>query len=476
MRGFIDAEKELHEECGVFGIFQNEDAARLTYYGLHALQHRGQEGCGIVSMDACGLHAYKGKGLISEVFDDRCLSQLTGCYAIGHVRYSTAGGNEIENVQPLVANLQKHKFAVCHNGQIVNAKELRLELEKQGCIFQGSSDSEIILHLIQKGTGTFLKRIKKAFQQLEGAFACLILCEEGIYAIRDHNGLRPLSYAVMKEGICISSESCAFDVIGAYDMEDVKPGEIVCVLHEGIIKTTYCDHVQNRMCAMEYIYFSRPDSVIDGINVHNARKLSGIYMAIQDYDDQDTKADIVIGVPDSSISAAIGYAQSSGLPFEIGLVKNRYIGRTFIQPTQAQRDRGVRMKLSAIEAIVKDKSVVMIDDSIVRGTTSKRIVRLLKEAGAREVHVRIASPAIRFPCFYGVDTSSYEELICARMDERALCEYIQADSLKFFTIEGLRKCLHEKSLCTACFDGRYVTSLFSYGQLKDSLHKCDENA
>lgn len=456
---------ELHEECGVFGILHADNASQLTYYGLHALQHRGQEGCGIACVDHECLRTYKGKGLVNRVFDDKILSNLTGNRAIGHVRYATAGGNEIENVQPLIANLKKHKFAVCHNGQIVNAYELRILLEKQGCIFQGSSDSEIILHLIQRAQGTFLEKIKKAFQQLEGAFACLILTEEGIYAIRDHNGLRPLSYAKWDDSICISSETCAFDVIGATFVEDIKPGEIVCFLSNGITKTSYHDQVSNHMCAMEYIYFARPDSVIDGINVHHARKLTGIAMAMKDYDDNDTEADIVIGVPDSSTSAAIGYAQTSGLPFEIGLVKNRYIGRTFIQPTQSQRKQGVRMKLSAIQAIVKNKSVIMIDDSIVRGTTSKRIVQLLKEAGAKEVHVRIASPAIQYPCFYGVDTSSYEELISSKMTISELCTYIQADSLKFLSIKALQECLRSQTLCTACFDGHYVTNLFSYSKI-----------
>lgn len=457
---------ELHEECGVFGIYDIEDAASLSYYGLHALQHRGQEGCGIAAMNQGVMRTHKGKGLVCEVFHDEDIQNLQGNFAIGHVRYATAGGNEIENVQPLLANLQEHKFAVAHNGQIVNAKELRLQLEKQGSIFQGSSDSEIILHLIQRAQGTFFERVKQAFQQLEGAYACLILHEDGIYAIRDHNGLRPLSYASFGDGYVISSETCAFDVMSAHFIADIQPGEIVTFTKDGISKTTYKEQTSCHMCAMEYIYFARPDSDIDGINVHQARVATGIDMAKKDKLAGLT-ADIVIGVPDSSTSAAIGYAKESGLPFEMGLIKNRYVGRTFIQPTQKQRERGVRMKLSAIEAIVAGKSIVLIDDSIVRGTTSKRIVQLLKEAGAYQVYVRIASPAIRFPCFYGVDTSSFDELISARMDVDALCSYLQADSLRFMEIEDLQRCYKTKDLCVACFDGSYATSLFSYGSIID---------
>lgn len=455
---------ELHEECGVFGVYGVEDAASLTYYGLHALQHRGQEGCGIAAMDQNNIETHKGKGLVSEVFHDAQIAKLKGNIAIGHVRYSTAGGNEIENVQPLFANLNHHKFAVVHNGQIVNARELRIKLERQGSIFQGSSDSEIILHLIQRAKGDFMTRIKQAFAQLEGAFACLILCEDGIFAIRDHNGLRPLSYAKLHEGYIISSESCAFDVLSGEGQYDVLAGEIVLFHAGGMTKDRYCASHASHMCAMEYIYFARPDSVIDGINVHEARVATGMCMARKDRESA-LAADIVIGVPDSSTSAAIGYAKESGLPFEMGLIKNRYVGRTFIQPTQRQRERGVRMKLSAIEAIVSGKRIVMIDDSIVRGTTSRRIVQLLKEAGAKEVHVRIASPAITHPCFYGVDTSSFEELISARMNVEELCKYLKADSLRFMEIDDLISSYHSDALCVACFNGHYATRLFSYGDI-----------
>lgn len=456
---------ELHEECGVFAAYQVEEAASLTYYGLHALQHRGQEGCGIATSDNHYIHTHRGFGLVQEVFTPNTIEQLRGDIAIGHVRYSTAGGNELENVQPLFANLSEYQFSVCHNGQIVNADQLRRKLEVLGSIFQGTSDSEIILHLIQREQGNFLERIKKAFAKLEGAFAALILTKDCVYAIRDHNGLRPLSYASLQSGYCVSSESCAFLTTSAEFIADVAPGEIVAFTPQGITHSFYKESKQCKMCSMEYIYFSRPDSDIDGINVHDARKRSGILMAQQDAG--SIQADIVVGVPDSSTSAASGYAQASGLPYEIGLIKNRYVARTFIQPTQIQRERGVRMKLSAIKAIVAGKSVILIDDSIVRGTTSKRIVQLLKEAGASAVHVRIASPTFKYPCFYGVDTSTYEELISARMNEEELCSYLKADSLRFLAVADLSTAFHTNHLCTSCFDGKYPTQLYEFQSVID---------
>lgn len=467
-------EDELHEECGVFGIYGNEDAVSLTYYGLHALQHRGQEGCGIAASNEKRIVNHRGHGLVQEVFKETMIQDMSGVHAIGHVRYATAGGNELENVQPLFANLNQNAFAVCHNGQIVNADELRMQLEKKGSIFQGTSDSEIILHLIQREKGNFLERMQKAFRKLEGAFAVLVLTKDCIYAIRDHNGLRPLSYAALEKGYCISSETCAFLTTSANFIADVQPGEIISFRPDGIEKHTYCSARQCSMCAMEYIYFSRPDSDIDGVNVHDARKRCGIFMAKKDATDPLFKADIVVGVPDSSTSAAIGYATESKLPFEIGLIKNRYVGRTFIQPTQSQRERGVKMKLSAIAAIVAGKRIVLIDDSIVRGTTSKRIVQLLKEAGALEVHVRIASPAIQYPCFYGVDTSTYEELISSRMCVDELCTYLKANSLKFLEVADLYTSLHTDSLCVSCFNGNYVTRLYEYQSIIDSKPKSNE--
>ena len=448
---------KINEECGCFGVYNVENAASLTYFGLHALQHRGQEACGIAASDDTRIECVKNKGLISDVFNTDIISALGGTHAIGHVRYSTAGSNVIENVQPIIVRAHQGEFCVVHNGQIVNAQELKVECEKDGSIFQGSSDSEIIAHLIQKEEGTFVEKIMKACRKLEGAFAFIIMTKDCMYAIRDKNGLRPLTIGKVDDGYCISSETCAFEIVNAKFIRDIQPGEVIRIAQDGVKTFKYTDEVQHKMCAMEYIYFARPDSTIDGINVHSSRKAAGRILAQSD----DVEADLVIGVPDSSLSAAIGYSEASGLPYELGLIKNRYVGRTFIQPTQRQRERGVRMKLSAISAIVSGKRVVMIDDSIVRGTTSKRIVQLLKEAGATEVHVRIASAPIISPCFYGVDTSTYEELISARMDLEQLREFIGADTLKFMSIEQMELAMG-KNLCVSCFTGTYPTQLYSY--------------
>ena len=449
---------KIHEECGVFGVYHVSSAASLSYFGLHALQHRGQEAAGIATSDGKQITCIKGKGLITEVFNNETINKMDGIHAIGHVRYSTDGGNEIENVQPIMVRAHTGHFGAVHNGQIVNASELKEELENLGSIFQGSSDSEIMLHLIQREAGTFVEKIMGACRKMEGAYAFIIMTKDCMYAVRDKNGLRPLSLAFLEDGYCISSETCAFDIVGAKFIRDIEPGEVVRIASDGVKSFHYTDQVQHKMCAMEYIYFARPDSSIEGINVHTSRRHAGMLLAKSD----DVEADIVIGVPDSSLSAAIGYSEASGLPYEIGLIKNRYVGRTFIQPTQKQRERGVRMKLSAISSIVSGKRVVMVDDSIVRGTTSRRIVQLLKDAGATEVHVRIASAPFSSPCFYGVDTSTYEELISARMDVDELCTYINADTLKFMTIEQMREAIPTQDLCVSCFSGQYPTALFSF--------------
>ena len=436
---------KIHEECGVFGVYHVSSAASLSYFGLHALQHRGQEAAGIATSDGQNIKCIKGKGLITEVFNTETINKMDG-------------GNEIENVQPIMVRAHTGHFGAVHNGQIVNASELKEELENLGSIFQGSSDSEIMLHLIQREAGTFVEKIMGACRKMEGAFAFIIMTKDCMYAVRDKNGLRPLSLAFLEDGYCISSETCAFDIVGAKFIRDIEPGEVVRIASDGVKSFHYTDQVQHKMCAMEYIYFARPDSSIEGINVHTSRRHAGMLLAKSD----DVEADIVIGVPDSSLSAAIGYSEASGLPYEIGLIKNRYVGRTFIQPTQKQRERGVRMKLSAISSIVSGKRVVMVDDSIVRGTTSRRIVQLLKDAGATEVHVRIASAPFSSPCFYGVDTSTYEELISARMNVDELCTYINADSLKFMTIEQMREAIPTRDLCVSCFSGQYPTALFSF--------------
>lgn len=463
--------RELHEECGVFAIYNNPDAASMTYFGLHALQHRGQEAAGIASCDGDELYAHKGKGLLTEVFNNESIAKLTGHHSIGHVRYSKADANQLENVQPIMVRSHARSFAVAHNGQVVNNTELKNALEEKGSIFQGNSDSELLAHLIQVEKGEFKDKVIKSCQKLEGAFAFVILTTKGIFAIRDKNGLRPLAIAKLKDGgYCISSETCAFDIVGAKYIRDIRPGEVVQINETGLHSFQYTSEIQYKMCAMEYIYFARPDSNIDGINVHTARRLSGRALARV----EDVDGDIVIGVPDSSISAAIGFSEESGLPYEIGLIKNRYVGRTFIQPTQKQRERGVRMKLSAVTSIVKGKRVFMIDDSIVRGTTSKRIVQLLKEAGATEVHVRIASAPLISPCFYGVDTSTYDELISARLSLEELCEFIGADSLRFMEVDGMGEAFGTNNLCVACFNGKYCTSLYSYGDVLEKEKKNHE--
>lgn len=454
-------EDGLHEECGVFGVWGVPDAASLTYYGLHSLQHRGQEGCGIVVVNEEGtLKRIKGEGLVSEVFDEAKVASLQGSTAIGHVRYSTTGGGGIENVQPFLFKHHTGDFALAHNGNLVNSAQLRQQLEDRGSLFHSTSDSEILAHLIKKDASDRDKprifTIIEALNMIEGAFAFLILAKDRIYACRDKYGLRPLSIAKLGDGYVLSSETCAFDTIGAEFIRDIEPGEVVTIDHHGIRSRKYTEQTRHAMCAMEYIYFSRPDSDIEGRNVHSFRKETGRLLA----QEAPADADIVVGVPDSSLSAAMGYAEQSGLPYEMGLIKNKYIGRTFIFPSQAMREKGVRMKLSAVKTIVKDKRVVLIDDSIVRGTTSRRIVKMLKEAGASEVHVRIASPQIKAPCFYGVDISTYDELLCAHKSLDQVKEYLAADSIGFLSEEALFEAGQRNDYCLACFSGRYPTTLF----------------
>ncbi len=453
--------QEIHEECGVFGIYGVPDAANLVYYGLHALQHRGQEGCGIVARGDDGvLRRVKGQGLVSEVFNEANIASLPGDMAIGHVRYSTTGGNCSENVQPFLFHHNTGDFALAHNGNLVNSAQLRRYLEDRGSIFQSTSDSEILAHLIRKDTKDRKRprivAIKDALNMMEGAFAFLVMTANRIYICRDKHGLRPLSLAKLGEGYAVSSETCAFDVIGAEYIRDIEPGEIVTIDHNGIRSNRYSDFRHNYMCAMEYIYFSRPDSDIEGCNVHNFRKLSGRLL----YREAPADADIVVGVPDSSLSAAMGYAEASGLPYEMGLIKSKYVGRTFIQPSQELREKGVRMKVSAVKTIVRDKRVVLIDDSLVRGTTSRRIVKMLREAGAKEVHIRIASPPIKSPCFYGVDISTYDELICAHKSIEEVRQMLGADSLAFLSESALYEAGHRSELCLACFSGNYPTYLY----------------
>ena len=454
-------DSNIHEECGVFAIWGVPNAAELTYYGLHSLQHRGQEGCGIVAADDYGrLERIKGLGLVTEVFDNAKLASLKGNRAIGHVRYSTSGGGGLDNVQPFLFRHNSGDFALAHNGNIVNSAKLRKYLEDRGSLFQSTSDSEILAHLIKKDpTERHLPRIipiMEAFNMLEGAFAFVIMTQRRIYAARDKYGLRPLSLGRIGDGYVVSSETCAFSVVGAEYIRDLEPGEVVIIDRHGIRSARYSEYQRHAMCAMEYIYFSRPDSDIEGINVHAFRKATGRML----FEEAPADADIVVGVPDSSLSAAMGYAEASGLPYEMGLIKNKYIGRTFIQPSQELRDKGVKMKLSPVRSILEGKRVVLIDDSIVRGTTSRKIVTMLREAGATEVHVRIASPAIKFPCFYGVDISTYEELLCAHKSIEEARKIIGADSLSFLSPDALFKAGNRSDLCLACFCGTYPTELY----------------
>lgn len=450
-------ERELHEECGVFGVFNIHDAAELTYYGLHALQHRGQEGAGIVVSDEIRLLGVKNEGNVRFVFPEPVLKKLTGHHAIGHVRYSTTGGGGLLNVQPFLFRHGGGDFALCHNGNIVNSRQLKHRLERSGSIFQSSSDSEILAHLIQRETRKDrISAIKEALIYLEGAFAFLLLTKDRLYAMRDKHGLRPLSIGKFNGGYVVASETCALDAVGATFVRDVLPGEIVIIDQNGITSDSYSPDIEEKICAMEYIYFSRPDSDLLGLNVHRSRKVCGRILAKE----APVEADIVIGVPDSSLSAASGFAEASGIPYEMGLIKNKYSGRTFIEPSQALREKGVKMKLAPVRSVIAGQRVILIDDSIVRGTTSMKIVSMLKDMGAKEVHMRIASPPIIAPCFYGVDTSTIEELISASHNVEELRALIGADSLAFLSMEGLEEALGGRTFCHACFTKQYPTHLY----------------
>ena len=459
--------RNLHEECGVLGIWEIPEAAEHAYYGLHAIQHRGQQGCGIVSLDENGtFNRIKGSGLVTEVFNNANLSTLKGDKAIGHVRYSASGSSGLENIQPLLFKHNSGDFAIANNGNLVNSETLRRKLEDNGSLFQSASDSEILAHLIKKTSVDLelprIYRIANALRMLEGSFSFVIMTQGHIYAARDRYGLKPLAIGKLGNGYVISSETCAFTTLGASYLREVEPGEIITIDENGISSFMYGEKVCNAMCSMEYIYFARPDSDIENVNVHSFRKESGKLL----FQEAPVDADIVVGVPDSGLSAAMGYAEASGLPYEMGLIKNRYIGRTFIRPSQAMREKGVKMKLSPVRSIVEGKRVVLIDDSVVRGTTSLRIVRMLKEAGASEVHLRVASPMIKFPCFYGVDISTTDELLCASRTSEQARQAIEADSLAFLSEEALLRSGQRGELCLACFRGKYPTPLCDVQKLK----------
>ncbi|GGH09868.1 amidophosphoribosyltransferase [Paenibacillus segetis] len=451
---------KLKEECGVFGVFGHSEAASLSYYGLHALQHRGEESAGICVSDGKEFNYHRGMGLVKEVFDRDKLLSLRGDRSIGHVRYSTSGDSRLANAQPLIFKYRDGDLAVATNGNIVNAPKIRQELEMSGSIFQTTSDTEVIAHLIARSSKDFVEAAKDALGQLVGGFAFLLLTNDKLIVASDPHGLRPLTMGRLGDAYLFSSETCAFEVVGAEMIRDIQPGEMLVLDQNGLREERFAEPQRKALCAMEYIYFSRPDSDLNGSNLHSSRKRMGKIMAQESFVD----ADVVTGVPDSSISAAIGYAEQTGIPYELGLIKNKYTGRTFIQPSQELREQGVKMKLSAVRRVVEGKRVVMIDDSIVRGTTSRRIVNLLREVGATEVHVRITSPPFKNPCFYGIDTPDRGELIASYKTIEEICLEINADSLQFLSPEGLIQAVggdsrseYKGGLCMACFDNDYPT-------------------
>jgi amidophosphoribosyltransferase len=463
---------KLNEECGVFGVYNHPHAPDLTYYGIHSLQHRGQESAGIVASDGEKFTHHKGMGLVTDAFANDALMKLKGNRAIGHVRYTTAGGSQLENAQPLLFNYRLGTLSLAHNGNLVNAAQIKRHLERQGSIFQTTSDTEVIAHLIARsGYDEIEEAVKEALSMIKGAYALLIMTENKLIAALDPNGLRPLSLAQIGDGYVFSSETCAFDVTGAEYIREVEPGEMVIIDENGLRSERFSQQTQRSICSFEYIYFARPDSNIDGINVHQSRKQLGKKLA----EEFPIEADVVTGVPDSSISAAIGYAEAAGIPYELGLIKNRYVGRTFIQPNQELRAKGVRMKLSAVRKVVEGKRVVMIDDSIVRGTTSGRIVTMLKEAGAKEVHVLISSPPVMNSCYYGIDTSTREELIASKKSVEEIREYIGSDTLNFLSVEGMVDAIDRKDdspnkgHCLACFTGKYPTEIYD-----DTINSVDK--
>ena len=461
---------KLREECGVFGAINAADAAAATALGLHALQHRGQEAAGITSFDGSEFYQRRGLGHVAENFSSsEAIAELPGFMAAGHVRYSTTGGSGLRNVQPLYADLASGGFAVAHNGNISNAGTLRHELVSKGAIFQSTSDTEVIIHLVATSRyPTMSDRLVDALRLVEGAYALVVMTPEGMIACRDPLGIRPLVMGKMGEATVFASESVAFDVVGAEFLREVAPGELIKVDFDGNITSLHPFGTHSpRPCIFEHVYFSRPDSIFDGRSVYAARKAIGEQLAIESPAD----VDLVVPVPDSGVPAAIGYAQQSGLPFELGIIRSHYVGRTFIQPGDGARHSSVKRKHNANRALVEGKRIVLIDDSIVRGTTSMKIVEMMREAGAREVHFRVASPPTAHSCFYGVDTPERSKLLAARMEVEPMREFIKADSLAFVSIDGLYRAVgHEPrdpacpAFCDACFTGDYPTALTDLAQ------------
>jgi len=453
----------FHDECGVFGVFGHPEAANLTYLGLYALQHRGQESAGIVSSDATDLYPYKAMGKVEEIFTPAVLSKLPGPSAIGHTRYSTAGDKALLNAQPILIDCNKGKIAVAHNGNLTNAAEWRRKLEHRGSIFQTNSDTEVIVHLIARSQArNFSGALGDALNQVEGAYSLLVLTPDELYAVRDPRGFRPLVLGKVSplngpDAWVAASETCAFDLLNAQYVREVEPGEMVRISKSGLESIRFSPEKPHQYCIFEHVYFSRPDSIIFGRSVNHSREMLGRLLAKE----HPVGADMVVPIPDSGVPAAIGYALESGIPFRMGLIRNHYIGRTFIEPSQAIRNFGVKLKLNPVRELVAGKRVVLVDDSIVRGTTSRKLVRMMREAGASEVHMRISCPPTISPCYYGVDTPTKEELIASSNTPEQICKYLGADSLGYISLAGLKQAVGdtEGKFCTACYTGVYPTDL-----------------
>jgi amidophosphoribosyltransferase len=461
---FTESDDHFHDECGVFGIFGRQDAAAIATLGLHALQHRGQEAAGIVCYDGSQFFVERHVGLIGDNFTKQSvIDRLQGRSAIGHARYSTTGGAGLRNVQPLFAELADGGFAIAHNGNLTNAMTLQRELQKRGAIFSSTSDTETILHLVAMSPKKdFTARFVSAIRQVEGAYSFVALSTKKMIGCRDPLGIRPLVLGDLDGAWILASETCALDIIGARFVRDVKPGEVVVINEDGLQSLFPFEQQKSRFCIFEYVYFARPDSVIDGRNVYEARKRIGIELAKE----SPCEADLVVPVPDSGTPAAIGYSQAAGLPFELGIIRNHYVGRTFIQPTDSIRHMGVKLKHNANQRMLEGKRVVLVDDSIVRGTTSQKIVQMVRDAGAAEVHMRIASPPTMSSCYYGVDTPEKSKLLASRMSVAEMAEFIRVDSLAFLSIDGLYRAVFEPGrnndapqFCDACFTGEYPTRL-----------------
>jgi amidophosphoribosyltransferase len=457
----------FHDHCGVFGIFGHPEASKMAYLGLYALQHRGQESAGIASTDGANVHVHKSLGHVQEIFTPDVIAQLPGAAAIGHTRYSTAGDNSLMNAQPVVIDCNKGKLALGHNGNLTNALEVRRRLEHRGSIFQTTSDTEVIVHLIARSSARNLSgAIADALNQVEGAYSLLLLTRDEIYAIRDPRGFRPLCLGRLNGAWVAASETCAFDLIDAEYVREVEPGEMVRISRSGLESIRFAPEKPHQYCIFEHVYFSRPDSVVFGRPVNESRERLGRLLA----QEHPAQADLVTPVPDSGVPAAIGFAAESGIPFQMGLIRNHYIGRTFIEPEQAIRDFGVKLKLNPVRRMLEGKRVVLVDDSIVRGTTSRKIVRLVREAGATEVHVRISCPPTISPCYYGVDTPRREELIGANKSIEQIREFLGADSLGYLSLKSMRAAVQDTKgkFCTSCYTGSYPTELV---QLEVEAHR-----